>query len=69
MSLTRMATPRRKAKEDQPRQRRIKHQLKTSKIKLNRQRSQDPQSWMESFFTPLFLTQTYIYPKDIFYPT
>jgi hypothetical protein len=27
--------------------------------------SQDPQSWMESFLTPLLLTQNYICFKDI----
>jgi hypothetical protein len=43
MSLTRMATPRRNVKEDQPRQKKDKHQLKSSRIKLDRQRNQDPQ--------------------------
>jgi hypothetical protein len=49
MSLTWMATPRRNVEEDQPRQKKDKHQLKSSKIKLNRQRNQDPQFWMKSF--------------------
>jgi hypothetical protein len=33
------------------------------------QRELDPQSMMESLLTLLFLTQTYLCFKDIFYPT
>jgi hypothetical protein len=59
MSLTRMATPRIKTNGDQPRQKKDKHQLKTSKIKLNRQRNQDPQFRMKSFLIIHFLATTY----------
>jgi hypothetical protein len=38
------------------------------RFKLDPQGNQDPQSGMESFFTPLFLAQTYECFKDIFYP-
>jgi hypothetical protein len=42
MSLTRMTTPRNKGQRRPTMSKKDKHQLKTSKIKLNRQRNQDP---------------------------
>jgi len=50
--------------------RKDEHQLKSSRIKWDHQdESRSTKSWGKSFLTLHFLTQTYLYFKDIFYPT
>jgi hypothetical protein len=56
MSLTRRATPRMKAKEDQPHQGRISTNSSLQRAKLDHQMSQDPPSMMESFLALILLT-------------
>jgi hypothetical protein len=54
-----MTTPRNKGQRRPTMSKNDKHQLKTSKIKLNRQWNQDPQFRIKSFLIILFLATTY----------
>jgi hypothetical protein len=64
-----METPRLETEDDQPHQERISTNSSLQGFKPDPQRNEDPQSWMESSLTLLFITRIYLRFKDTFYPT